>query len=113
MNTSTGKILTIMILGNKNEILKDVGERMRMRRLRLNLSRADAAERSGICESTLKNFEGGSGISLWGFISLCRTYGHDAWLYGLEPESVADYADRIRPAKKRQRAAKRKEVGHV
>ena len=113
MNTSTGKILTIMILGNKNEILKDVGERMRMRRLRLNLSRADAAERSGICESTLKNFEGGSGISLWGFISLCRTYGHDAWLYELEPESVADYADRIRPAKKRQRAAKRKEVGHV
>lgn len=110
---STGKILTIMILGNKNEILKDVGERMRMRRLRLNLSRADAAERSGICESTLKNFEGGSGISLWGFISLCRTYGYDAWLYGLEPESVADYADRIRPAKKRQRAAKRKEVGHV
>lgn len=113
MNVSTGKILTIMIVGNKKDILKDVGERMRMRRLRLNLSRAEAAERSGICESTLKNFEGGSGISLWGFISLCRTYGHDAWLYELEPESVADYADRIRPTKKRQRAAKRKEVGHV
>ena len=102
-----------MILGNKKEIMKDVGERMRKRRLMLNLSRAEAAERSGICESTLKNFEGGSGISLWGFISLCRTYGHDAWVYGLEPESVADYADRIRPMKKRQRAAKRKGVVHV
>ena len=102
-----------MVFGNKQEILKDVGERMRKRRLWLNLSRAEAAERSGICESTLKNFERGDGISLWGFISLCRTYGHDAWLYGLEPESVADYADRIRPVKKRQRAAKRKEVVHV
>lgn len=102
-----------MILGNKNEVLKDTGERMRMRRLRLNLSRAEAAERSGISEGTLKNFESGKGISLWGFISLCRTYGHDAWLYGLEPESVADYADRIRPMKKRQRATKRKGVVHV
>ena len=86
---------------------------MRMRRLRLNLSRAEAAERSGICETTLKNFEGGAGISLWGFVSLCRTYGHDGWIYNLEPESVSDYADRIRPVKKRQRAAKRKEVGRV
>lgn len=102
-----------MILGNKNEVLKDTGERMRMRRLRLNLSRAEAAERSGISEGTLKNFESGKGISLWGFISLCRTYGHDAWLYELEPESVADYADRIRPMKKRQRATKRKGVVHV
>ena len=102
-----------MILGNKSEVLKDIGERMQMRRLSLNLSRAEAAERSGICEATLKNFEGGSGISLWGFVSLCRTYGHDAWLYELEPESVADYASRIRPMKKRQRAAKRRETGHV
>lgn len=102
-----------MLLGNKTEILKDVGERMQKRRLGLNLSRAEAAERSGISESTLKNFEGGGGISLWGFISLCRTYGHDAWLYDLEPESVADYADRIRPVKKRLRATKRKGVVHV
>ena len=46
-----------MILGTKSEVLHDIGERMRKRRLRLNLSRAEAAERSGICESTLKNFE--------------------------------------------------------
>lgn len=102
-----------MILGNKSDILKDVGTQMRVRRLRLNLSRVEAAERSGISESTLKNFESGRGISLWGFISLCRTYGHDAWIYGLEPESIADYADRIRPIKKRLRAAKRKGGGHV
>ena len=98
-----------MILGTKSEVLRDVGERMRTRRLRLNLSRAEAAERSGISEGTLKNFESGKGISLWGFVSLCRTYGHDAWLYELEPESIADYANRIRPVKKRLRAAKRKE----
>ena len=102
-----------MILGTKSEVLRDVGERMRTRRLRLNLSRAEAAERSGISEGTLKNFESGKGISLWGFVSLCRTYGHDAWLYELEPESITDYANRIRPVKKRLRATKRKERTHV
>ena len=102
-----------MILGTKSEVLHDIGERMRTRRLRLNLSRAEAAERSGICEATLKNFEGGSGISLWGFVSLCRTYGHDNWVYELRPESIADYANRIRPKKTRVRAAKRKEIRDV
>lgn len=102
-----------MIAGTKDDILKDMGERMRLRRLRLNLSRAVAAERSGLSEGTLKNFEKGQGISLWGFVSLCRTYGHDRWIYELEPENVADYADRIRPLKRRQRATKRKESGHV
>ena len=102
-----------MVVGEKTEVLKEIGESLRERRLRLNLSQAMAAERSGISENTLRNFERGDGISLWGFVSLCRTYGHDAWLYDLEPESVADYADRIRPVKKRLRATKRKETVHV
>ena len=102
-----------MILGTKDEILKDIGERMRMRRLRGNLSQNLAAERSGISEGTLKNFESGKGISLWGFISLCRTLGHDRWIYELAPESVADYASRFSPVKTRLRAAKGKSSRHV
>ena len=106
-------ILSVMLYGNKEEILKDVGARMRARRLRLNLLRAEVADRSGVCENTVKNFENGKGISLWGFISLCRTLGHDSWIYDLEPESVSDYADRIRPVKRRIRAAQGKKVADV
>ena len=102
-----------MVVGEKTEVLKEIGESLRERRLRLNLSQAMAAERSGISENTLRNFERGDGISLWGFVSLCRTYGHDNWVYELRPESVADYANRIRPAKTRVRAAKRKEIRDV
>jgi len=102
-----------MVLGNKSEILQDIGKRMLVRRLALNLSQAEAAARSGLSEATLKNLERGNGISLWGFVSLCRTYGHDEWIYALAPESVDDYADRIRPVKRRQRATKRKEADHV
>lgn len=102
-----------MLVGTQAEILKDIGERMRVRRLSLNLTQAEAAERSGISVATLKNFERGRGLSLWGFVSLCRTYGHDNWVYELAPESVTDYADRIRPGGRRQRATKRKEDEHV
>jgi len=102
-----------MIVGGKEEILKEIGNDMRLRRLRMNFSQAVAAARSGISETTLRNFERGEGISLWGFVSLCRTYRHDNWVYELRPEDVLDYANRIRPVKKRLRAAKRKEVSDV
>lgn len=97
-----------MLYGNRTEILADVGASLRRRRLSLNLSQEVAAERSGVAVATLRNFERGKGISLWGFISLCRTYGHDQWVYELMPESVDDFASRIRPIKARQRAARRK-----
>jgi len=102
-----------MLIGGKTEVLAEIGNDLRLRRLRMNLSQATAAARSGISETTLRNFERGEGISLWGFISLCRTYGHDRWIYELKPEDVLDYADRIRPVKKRQRATKRKESSDV
>lgn len=97
-----------MVIGTKAEIMKEIGDRMRVRRLSLNLSREVAAARSGLSASTLKNFESGRGITLWGFVSLCRTYGNDGWVYELVPEMISDYADRIKPVKKRLRAAKRK-----
>ena len=97
-----------MLLGNKSEVLKEIGESLRARRLRLNMSQTVAAERSGISEATLRNFERGEGISLWGFVSMCRTYGHDGWVYDLAPESVMDYANRVRHGTERLRAAKRK-----
>lgn len=100
-----------MVIGSKAEILKDIGESLRVRRLRLNLSQQEAAQRSGIGVATLRNFESGRGIALWGFVSLCRTYGHDRWISELMPESVADYAAQIRPGKVRLRAGKtRKET---
>jgi len=102
-----------MIVGGKAEILRQIGNDMRLRRLRINFSQAVAAERSGISETTLRNFERGEGISLWGFVSLCRTYGNDGWVYELHPEDISDYARRIRPGKVRLRAAKRKEASDV
>ena len=70
-----------MLYGDKNEILALIGGRMRSRRLRLNLTQQVAAERSGISVQTVKNLENGKVVSLWAFVSLCRTYGHYDWVY--------------------------------
>ena len=54
------------------EILKQIGDGLRMRRLFLNMTREVAAERSGISASTVKNIENGHGGSIWALVSLCR-----------------------------------------
>ena len=53
-----------MLKGSKAEILKQVGDGLRMRRLFLNLTREIAAERSGISASTVKNIENFEGPPL-------------------------------------------------
>jgi len=80
-----------MLRGNRKEILKLVGDGMRMRRLFLNITREVAAERSGISASTVKNIETGHGGSVWALVSLCRTYGHTNWVYELAPEEHIDH----------------------
>lgn len=97
-----------MLYGNKAEILKGIGERMRKRRLLLNLSQQLAAERSGLSVVTLQNLEKGKGSSLWALVSLCRTYGHTNWILELAPEENIEYSIAANTGKERIRAAKRK-----
>ena len=97
-----------MLYGNKAEILKGIGERMRERRLILNLSQQEAAERSGISVVTLQNLEKGKGSSLWALVSLCRTYDHTQWIYELAPDELIASSVAAASGKHRLRAAKRK-----
>ena len=96
-----------MLKGSKAEILKQVGDGLRMRRLFLNLTREIAAERSGISASTVKNIENGHGGSIWALVSLCRTYGHANWVYELAPEEQIDHHIAQITHKERKRASRR------
>lgn len=106
-----------MLRGNKAEILKLIGDGLRMRRLFLNLTRDVAAERSGISMSTVKNIENGRGGSMWALVSLCRTYGHTNWVYELAPEEHIDHQIAQMTHKERKRASRTRrkecEVPHV
>jgi len=98
-----------MLRGGKSEILKQIGDGLRMRRLFLNITREVAAERSGISASTVKNIENGRGGSIWALVSLCRTYGHTNWVYELTPEEHIDHhiAQMTHTARKRASTVKR------
>jgi len=102
-----------MLKGTKQEILHRLGENIRSRRLSVNLSQAEAAERSGISLSTLKNIEAGKGASVWALVSLCRTYGHDHWIYELAPDELLTHRLKEMSGHPRQRAAKRKAACRV
>jgi len=95
-----------MLRGGKKEILKQIGDGLRMRRLFLNMTREVAAERSGISASTVKNIENGRGGSVWGLVSLCRTYGHTNWVHELTPDEHIDHQIALMTHKERKRASK-------
>jgi len=102
-----------MLRGSKVEILARLGESLRARRLSVNLSQAEAAERSGISLSTVKNLESGKGASVWALVSLCRTYRFDQWIFELAPDELLTHRLKEIEGRPRQRAAKRKAIRHV
>ena len=101
-----------MLRGGKKEILKQIGDELRMRRLFLNITREVAAERSGISASTVKNIENGRGGSIWALVSLCRTYGHTNWVHELAPEEQIDHQIALITHTERKRASKVKRNGN-
>ena len=98
-----------MTIGNKEAILKRIGEALKERRLRQNIPQNVLAERSGISLTAVKRLENGDGATLGSFVQVCRTLGVDGWINELEPRdevSPIAYADALKKSavKKRRRA---------
>ena len=79
-----------------------LAQRVKTRRLALNLSRKSLAERSGIPESTIKRFETSSDISLAALISLALALGCLEGFDGLFPDIPPRTIREVR-TKRRQR----------
>ena len=76
-----------MIFRTRQELMTLIGERLRARRLRENISQQTLAERSGISLKAVKNLESGCGASLLSLVSVCRTLGATDWVDSLGPAS--------------------------
>ncbi|SFR34062.1 Helix-turn-helix [Robiginitalea myxolifaciens] len=57
------------------QILKELTSRLRQRRLNLNMTQEQVAERSGLHIQTIKNLESGRNASLQTVIQILRVYG--------------------------------------
>jgi transcriptional regulator with XRE-family HTH domain len=58
-----------------NEVLSEVGSRLRSYRLQQNLSVADVAAKAGVNSNTVVNVEAGKNSRLKTIVSLLRVYG--------------------------------------
>lgn len=73
-------------LSSNTQIEQEIGERLRNRRLDLNISQEQAAERSGLSRRTITAIENGEGCTLTSLIALLRGLNSLDTLEGFLPD---------------------------
>lgn len=90
-------------------MLLSLGSGIRAARLAANLSQEEAARRSGVSLTALRNLESGRNASTATLVEICRTLRNTDWILNLAPAEVSDELfDRPEPTQKRQRARARR-----
>ena len=95
-----------MTIGNRETILKRIGEALKTHRLRQNIPQNVLAERSGISLTAVKRLESGEGATLGSFVLVCRTLGVDRWIADIEPRdevSPLAYAEALKKSEMKTR----------
>lgn len=91
------------------ENLKELGLKLKKKRLRLNLTQLDISEKTGINRSTLSQIENGSNFSLKYLIMLFKTYGLlDEFIDLIVVPEISPIELFKLKSKQRQRASKKK-----
>lgn len=72
---------------NKKEILKMIGVSVKSRRLSLNLTQQETADRSGVSIRVVKRMEAGDGSSLESLIAVSRTLQKTGWIEEFKPSA--------------------------
>lgn len=70
-----------------NEIVKELGRYIKKRRLALNFTQQDVADKAGVNRSTISQLEGGSSVNLITFIQVLRTLDQLSLLDGFKPSN--------------------------
>ena len=92
-------------------ILSELGERISLRRLALNMTQAELARSAGMAKRTLERIEGGASTQVLSLIKILRVLDHMDGLNHLIPESGPRPMDLLKHTrKKRVRASRRKKV---
>lgn len=100
-----------MIFMTRDEWMKRIGENLRARRLRENLSQQTLAERSDVSLNAVKNLESGRGASVHSLVSVCRTLGAVGWIDSLAPASETSPLEIAKRGRMRLRATPRRAGG--
>lgn len=89
-----------------NAILEELTQRVRQRRLNLNLTQEQVANKSGLHKQTIKNFESGKNASLLTLIQILRVFSDLEALDKFLPDSGVSPIQLLKlKGKERERAS--------
>jgi transcriptional regulator with XRE-family HTH domain len=91
-------------------ILAEIGQRVRGRRIELNMTQADLADKAGIAKPTVENIERGTSGQLSTIIRILRALDLMDNLDRLIPEPVPRPMDLLKRKKKLRVRASKKEI---
>ena len=100
--------MQITQLNSNNEIMKEVGQRLRDVRIAFPLTRAELAAKSGVSERTIANLESGRDVTFGNIVNVMRALSLADNLDSLVPEQGLRPSDLASMGKKRQRATSAK-----
>lgn len=98
----------IAVWRSSDEWEHELGVQLRTQRLRMNMSQAEAANRTGLSLGAITRLEKGGGSSLSSFIKYAQLLGKDDWLASFAPQVSVSPIQQLELGHQRQRASKRK-----
>jgi transcriptional regulator with XRE-family HTH domain len=99
--------MKIRTTSQTDAILRELGKRVRRRRLERDQAQADLATEAGIGEATLRRFEAGDSITLTNLIRVLRALGELGGLDSVLPEAIVSPIELARRSGKSRKRASR------
>jgi transcriptional regulator with XRE-family HTH domain len=89
------------------ELEKNIGDQIKIIRIRENLTQEELSVRSNISKSALFNLENGRGATIRTLVSVLNTLGETAWLNNLAPDVSISPIQIMELGKPRQRVRRK------
>ncbi len=88
----------------------ELGQQLRVLRLRKNMDQLQLAERAGIALNAVKRLESGKGATLTSLIKALRTLERDEWLGTLTPQVSISPMQMLKSKPVRQRVSRKRGI---
>lgn len=99
--------MIIQRLSSNDQIIDEIGKRMKYRRIELNLTQKQLESNSGVSKRTISGFENGENISLDNLISLLKSLGLVEDLNLVFPEKKVNPFDVLKLGHTKKRASRK------
>ena len=93
---------------NMSPLAADLGDQLRLLRLRQNLDQQTLSARAGVALNAVKNLESGKGGTVRSLIRVIRVLGREDWLRALSPQVSISPLRALEQRPVRRRASRKK-----